>query len=69
MIDVRALALATADTAAFAMPPNRPRRSERRSRRSRGGAASLVHAIRRQVALALTEAEDAWRPRVTRYPY
>ena len=69
MIDVRALALATADPAAFAMPPNRPGRSERRSRRSRGGAASLVHVIRREIALALAEAEDAWRPRVTRYPY
>jgi hypothetical protein len=69
MLDVRALALATGDTAAFAMPPNRPKRSERRTRGNRGGAGNLVGAIRRQISRAMSEAEDAWRPSLTKYPY
>jgi hypothetical protein len=69
MIDLRVMALATSDTAAFAMPPNRPKRSERRSRERTSERGSMLGAIRRQLARAMSEAEDAWRPRITNYPY
>jgi hypothetical protein len=68
-MDLRVMALATSDSAVFAMPPSRPKRSERRPRSGRNARRSMLGAIRRQLSRAMSEAEDAWRPRITNYPY
>jgi hypothetical protein len=67
MLDARATALAAGDFAFFALPPHRPSRSARRNDGGRG--ASLIRAIRNELARALDEPGLAALPRITNYPY
>jgi hypothetical protein len=69
MFDARAAALATSDFAFFPLPPHRPSRSARRPEGGRGGAFSLIRAIRRELARATEEPGLTVLPRITNYPY
>lgn len=67
MFDPRGIALGLAEHSPFA-PPHRPQGPERRQQADEG-ASRLIGSFRTAIAQALDEAEDAWRPRLTRYPY
>jgi hypothetical protein len=69
MIVAGALTLQTADVAFFAPPP-RPPRPERRTKRGAGATVrTLFTAFRRELALAVEEAEPALPRLAHAYPY
>lgn len=67
MFDPRGIALGLAEHSPFA-PPHRSEGPERRTTDD-GGASHPIRRFQTFIAQALDEAEAAWRPRLTRYPY